>query len=148
MPLQGDKLAASIENAERVKKAIQLRHAGYSWDDIATECGWASRGAAYTQVKRANEHALSEMHEEVGLWRLQGLERYRELIKALWDRRFDEKVAMAIMRIQERIDRLTGAEQPIRFDWGESDVDRALRDIDEEFRRRAARTAGEAVPPA
>lgn len=148
MPLKGDALIDSIENARKVIKGIELRRAGYSWDEIATEVGWASRGAAFTQIERANKAALREMYTEVELYRHESLERLRELVKALWERRADEKVAAEIRRITERMDKLTGAEQPIRIEIGESDVDRALRELDAQIDRRARAAEGETVPPA
>jgi hypothetical protein len=150
MPLKGDANIAALENAERVRQGIALRREGYDWDEIADTVGWASRGAAFTQIERAMRKAQREMFTEVELYRYESLERLRELIKALWPRRADEKVAAEIRRCTERMDKLTGAEpdRTLRIEWGESDVDRALRELDEQITARTAGAAGEAVPPA
>lgn len=38
--------------AMRVKLALELHLAGYRYDDIAAQAGYASRGAAYNAIKR------------------------------------------------------------------------------------------------
>lgn len=38
--------------AEKRKKALDLRRAGWSFDDIATEVGYANRGSAHRAVKQ------------------------------------------------------------------------------------------------
>lgn len=150
MPLRGDQNITELENAQRVKQAVELRRGGSDWDDIADIVGWASRGAAFTQVQRAMKAARREMFAEVELYRMESLDRLRELIKALWPRRADEKVAAEIRRCTERMDKLTGAEpeRKLRVEWGETDVDRALRELDAEVDRRAVAAAGQAVPDA
>jgi hypothetical protein len=39
--------------AEKAKQALELRRAGWSYDDIAEEVGYANRSVAYKAVKRA-----------------------------------------------------------------------------------------------
>lgn len=146
--LKGDANIRDIENATKVRKAIELKHAGYDWDEIADECGWASRGAAFTQVDRFMKRYIRETVTEVEVYRHESLERLRELIKALWDRRADEKVAAEIRRCTERIDKLTGAERPTVIQIEEGDVDRALRELDAQINARAAAAEAEAPPPA
>jgi hypothetical protein len=146
MPLTGDAHIRTLDAAERRREAVRLRREGATWDEVADQVGYASRGAAYTEVERAMKAGLAEMFTETELYRYESLERLRELIKALWPRRQDEKVAAEIRRITERMDKLTGAERPIQFEIGESDVDRALRGIDEEHRRRFGEAARETGP--
>ena len=150
MPLGGQRNGNAVraDVALRRTKAIRMNREGYAWDEIATELGYASRGAAFTDVERAYKQYLAEMFTEADLYRVESLEQLRELIKALWPRREDEKVAAEIRRITERRDKLTGAERPIRIEIGESDVDRALRELDAQIDRRAREAEGETVPPA
>lgn len=146
MPLTGDNNIRTIDAAHKRRQAVALRRAGLSWDEIADTVGYASRGAAFTEVERAMTQGLREMFTETELYRYESLERLRELIRALWPRRENEKVAAEIRRCTERMDKLTGAERPVRIEIGESDVDRALRELDEEIGRRAATATGEAAP--
>jgi hypothetical protein len=148
MGLRGDEKIRAIENAEKVREGIRLRHEGYSWDEVADMVGWASRGAAFTQIDRFMRKVIAETTTDVEVYRFESLERLRELVKALWPRRADEKVAAEIRRCTERMDKLTGAERPTRIEFGEGDVDRAIRELDEQIIARAAGDAGEAGIPA
>lgn len=42
-----------LESQEKARKAVQLRSLRYSYDQIAREVGYASKGAAHTAVKNA-----------------------------------------------------------------------------------------------
>jgi hypothetical protein len=134
--LKGDDKIRQLGAAQKRRMAVELRRAGYSWDDVADAVGYASRGAAYTEVDRALTEAKSLLHTSVEAYRVESIDRRMELIKGLWDRRQDEKVAAEIRRLSDSIDKLTGAERPTVIEFGEGDVDRALRGVDEEFRRR------------
>lgn len=139
MPLGGQRNGNAVraDVAARRTEAIRLTREGYSWQDIADMLGYASRGAAFTDVKRAMQLGLKEMFGETELWRYHLLEQHRELVKSLWPNRGDEKVATVILRTLSAVADLTGAKAPVRYEIGESDVDRLLRDAIEEFNRRA-----------
>jgi hypothetical protein len=117
--LRGDENIRTLQSAAKVRQAIEMRRAGHGWDDIADACGYASRGSVFTQVERAMKAGLAEMFTEAESVPLESLERLRELIKALWPRRADEKVAAEIRRCTERMDKLTGAERPLQIEFGE-----------------------------
>lgn len=55
--------AQRAQTAERRKNAIAMRLAGADWDTIADRLGYASKGAAYTDVQRALEASLTGMRE-------------------------------------------------------------------------------------
>ncbi len=148
MPLQGDKNIMKLDAAEKRRKAVAARREGHSWDEVADIAGYMSRGSAFTEVQKAMKLGLQEMFTETELYRYESLERLRELIKALWPRRGDEKVAAEIRRCTERMDKLTGAERPLQIEIGEGDVDRALRELDAQITARAAGTSGEVDAPA
>lgn len=61
--------AQRAQTAERRKNAIAMRLAGADWDLIREKLGYASRGAAYTDVQRAFETAQAEMRENVATLR-------------------------------------------------------------------------------
>jgi hypothetical protein len=144
MSLEGQQNAQSYEVAVRRREAVRMAREGNSWDDIADTLGYASRGAAFTDVQRAMKQALREMFTETELYRYESLERLRELLKSLWPRREDEKVAREIRLIISDMGDLTGAKAPIKYEIGESDVDRALRELDLEIGRRAAAAESQA----
>ncbi len=53
--MTGTTLAKRAEVADRRKQAILLALDGRSWDQIAAELGYSSRGAAYKDIQRAME---------------------------------------------------------------------------------------------
>lgn len=78
-PLKRAKLSsrsgpARIEAAERMRKAVQLRGAGMAFDDIARECGYTNRGAAYKAVMRAMRDIYREPTREMRELELQRID--------------------------------------------------------------------------
>jgi hypothetical protein len=144
MTLRGRANAISVDVSARRREAVKLAREGESWDDIADTLKYASRGAAFTDVERAMKAGLAEMFVETELYRYESLERLRELLKALWPRRADEKVAGEIRRIISDMNDLTGAKAPMKFEIGEGDLDRLLRDSEAEIGRRTAAAQVEA----
>lgn len=127
--------------------AAQLRREGWDWASIAAEVGYADRATAYNAVKALNDEERSFAYEEVSLYRAEQLERYRDMLRVNWPLMAggSAKHANVVLRVLTRIDKLTGAEAPIKFDLGEGDVDRALRDLEAEIGRRAAAAQVEAA---
>lgn len=64
-----------IEVATRRAEAIRLRTAGVPWEEIKDKLGYASKGAACTDVTRALEVARSELGESVEAMKQLELER-------------------------------------------------------------------------
>jgi hypothetical protein len=127
--------------------AARMRREGHSWDEIAATCGFADKASAYNAVKRLNEQERDLAYEEVTLWRTEQLARYMDVLRVNWPfmKAGSEKHAAIVLRTLTRIDKLTGAEAPIKYDLGEGDVDRALRELDAEINRRAAEAARQAA---
>jgi hypothetical protein len=69
--------------AEKRRRALDLRKAGASFDRIAQEVGYKSKGAAYNAVKAALEETLREPAAEV---RKLELERLDRLFLVVWAR--------------------------------------------------------------
>lgn len=61
--------AQQAKTAERRRNAVAMRLAGADWDTIRERLGYASRGAACTDVKRALDASLAQMHESVAMLR-------------------------------------------------------------------------------
>jgi hypothetical protein len=139
--------ARRVETYRKRARAAELRRAGWRWDDIAAEVGYADKAVAF----RAVEALMNEERElgfgEVSLYRAEQLDRYNALLKAAWEQAEagSKDHLNAAVRILTRIDKLTGAEAPIKHEFGESDVDRAIRELDAEIRRRSAEAARQIV---
>lgn len=76
--------AQRAATAERRTKAVKLRIAGADWDTIKTQCGYASRGAACTDVTRAMEARVAEMNRNVDVLLHMEVERADRLQAAFW----------------------------------------------------------------
>jgi hypothetical protein len=63
-----------IDAAERARKAMQLRAMRHSWDTIAKQCGYSSRGAAATAVKRELARIPREAARELRISELETLD--------------------------------------------------------------------------
>lgn len=77
--------ATRLRVAERRTKAIQLRAAGTSWETIAGELGYASRGAACNDVARALDQRLKEQNDQTEHLRAIELERLDAVEREVWD---------------------------------------------------------------
>lgn len=130
-------------------RAAELRRQGWQWQDIADEVGYSTRGAAWTAVRELLKEHQSLAYEEIALYRQESLDRLTDLLKAAMPGALkgDEKMLREARLIISQIGDLTGEKAPVKVEIGESDVDRAIRELDEELERRAlARAAGEAGP--
>lgn len=102
--------------AERRAKAIALHLAGMDWQAIADRLGYASRGAAYTDVTRALERQQEEEAEQVALARHTELQRLDRLQAAVWfpAMKGDVKAAEVALRVIDRRLKLRGLDAPRR----------------------------------
>lgn len=62
------------ENAERARQALQLRTMRTSWESIARQCGYASRGAAFNAVQRELAKIPREAAKELRTAELEALD--------------------------------------------------------------------------
>ena len=76
--------AQRAKTAQRRSLAIQMHLAGADWDDIADKLGYASRGAAHTDVTRALEAATAQLNRDVDVLRTVELARLDKLQAAFW----------------------------------------------------------------
>lgn len=70
--------------AERRAKAVELRLTGTSYEAIAKELGYSSRGAACQDIGRALEANLAEQRISVEALRQEELQRLDELLAEAW----------------------------------------------------------------
>lgn len=69
------------ETTEKRQRALQLRKAGATYDQVAQQVGYANRGTAYRAVQTALEELPGETVSETMLLDEQRLE---QLVMALW----------------------------------------------------------------
>jgi hypothetical protein len=136
-----------IEYAERDREIVRLKRRGLTYDEIAAT-GICTKDAARIVVNKRAREARDEMFTETALYVAESLDRLSALLDAIWDRAMDgdEKAVAEARRIVSDMGDYTGAKAPIRHEWGESDVDRALRELESELDRRAREAAGQAPP--
>lgn len=102
--------AQSAATAERRKKAIALRIAGVDWQGIADQLGYASRGAACTDVTRALKKNRVEEAEQVEQLRYVESQRLDRLQAVVWGKsvKGDLRAVETALRIIDRRVKLYG----------------------------------------
>ena len=93
--------------AEKRKQALELRRAGWGYQEIADEVGWANKGTAYTQVQKAIKEITRESAKE--LLELE-LERLDDLFSGLYEaaRNGDNFSVDRALKIMDQRARLLG----------------------------------------
>jgi hypothetical protein len=104
------------KTAARRAKAIDLYLNGADWQAIADQLGYASRGAARTDVTRALQQQAEQEAEQVATLRHVETQRLDRLQAGLWPRAIegDVKAAEAVLRIIDRRVTLHGLAAPRR----------------------------------
>lgn len=73
----------------KANAALELRLAGYRWDDIADAMGYTSPASAKTAVERALEQNLMERAEDTADLRKMAAARYERLLRSVWPKAMD-----------------------------------------------------------
>lgn len=110
--------AQRTKTAERRSQAVQLRIAGADWETIARTCGYASRGAACTDVTRAMENATAEATRNADVLRHMELARLDRLQQAFWAQAIkgDNDAARTVLGIIDRRCKLLGLSAPAKVE--------------------------------
>lgn len=97
--------------AARAEQALTLKKAGYGYQTIAQQCGYASRGAAYNAVQRELARTLQAPSDAV---RRLELERMEDLWRPLYAKAIkgDTWSTDRCLAIMERRARLLGLDTP------------------------------------
>lgn len=101
------------ELIDKERKALELRRAGMSYDEIAVAVGYTRSSGAWNAVQRAMKRTLRESGaDEV---RDQELDRLDRLQRAVWPRAIqgDLPAVGAVLRIMERRSKMLGLDAPI-----------------------------------
>lgn len=110
--------AQRAATAARRAKAISMRLAGADYETIARTLGYASRGAAHTDITRALEQYVTEGRVSAEVLREQELRRLDRLQATLWPQALqgDTKVIETVLRIIDRRCRILGLNAPERHE--------------------------------
>jgi hypothetical protein len=107
-----------IAATERQRKALELRKAGASYDQIAKQLGYRGRSGAHKSVMAALKKTLKEPAESV---RKLELARLDEMLLALWPQvKVGNHGAIdRALKIMQRRAALQGLDEPkqVTFDW-------------------------------
>lgn len=138
-----EKVLARLERDEQI---IELTRRGKAVRVIAREVGCDLNTVLRTR-KRSIAEAQDYMFADVRMYVAESLERLSALLDAIWDAAMagNIKALTEARLIISAMGDFTGAKAPVRHDFGESDVDRALREMDAVLNRRVAEAAREAA---
>lgn len=107
----GTKTTALAERREKQAKALELRKAGATYDQIANTLGWANKSGAHKAVQAALDHIIAEPTDEL---RKVHYERLNHLLMAVWPRAQSGELPALdrAVGIMDRIARLYGIDAP------------------------------------
>ena len=115
-----------------------MRLAGLDYDTIATRLGYASRGAAHTDISRALEANVAEMNRSAEVLRQEELQRLDRLQAGVWTAAAagDTRAVETALRIIDRRCKLLGLDAPVRHEVVTLDaVDNEIRRLNAELGR-------------
>ncbi|MDF1565280.1 MAG: hypothetical protein P1V51_19745 [Deltaproteobacteria bacterium] len=101
----------TVAAAHKRRKALELKKAGYTYEIIAQQVGYADRGAAHKAVQTALREITREPAEELLELQLQRLDDMRASVWAR-ARKGDTKAIYAVVKIDEREAKLIGLNAP------------------------------------
>lgn len=135
--------AQQAKTRERRINAIQLYLSGADWEQIARRLGYASRGAAFTDVNRALEEQVVELSSALEVLRKVEAARLDRLQSAIWVQALggDLRAVETALRISDRRALLLGLNRPSQVEVVTYDA------IDQEIRRLQLEL-GQVAPPA
>lgn len=98
-----------IKAVQREKLALERRLQGWSFEEIANDCGYADRSAARKAVMRALDHTVREPIEEAIA---EHLARLDDLVRALHPERHKPPAARVIIQALDQRAKITGLYAP------------------------------------
>lgn len=134
--IQAPEQTAEEKAAEREAKelkVLELRRAGFTFQRIAEEVGYATPSGAQRALERVMTRNVPQAPEE---FRWQELDRLDRMQVALWPRAMkgDDRAIGTIVRLMERRARLVGIDAPQRIQAEVVNYD-GTRDIDGDIER-------------
>ena len=120
-----------LQAAARQKQALKLRLAGASYEDIATQLGYAGRGNAWRSVMAALKATLQEPADQVRILEAARLDR---LLLGVWTQaaKGNQSAIDRAIKIMERRAKLLELDAPTKtqsaitgdvyLSWGDDDI--------------------------
>lgn len=143
--------ARAIDAAERTRKALALRRAGASYEQIAKELGLSNKSAAHKMVKRGIESIPREAAEDV---RELELSRLDTMSRALWEKaaKGDGFAIERMLKIMKRRAEYLGLDAPKKQEHsgpegGPIDISSAGDRVRSRLASLASRTGEGSAPP-
>lgn len=126
---------------EKQRKALELRKAGATFQQIADQVGWKNTSSAYQAVKQALEDAIREPREEV---RDLQYERLNHMLLTLWPQiQAGDRGAMdTALRIMDKMDRIIGTDAPTQHEVAHSGAVLVIQSDEDEYINGLKRMAG------
>lgn len=109
----GKQLKVDPDVIDREVRALDLRRAGLSYQQIAKEVGWAAESSAFRAVKRALERSLKEPAEAVRQFESERLDDWLLKLMPAIERGEPRSIEVAL-KISERRSKLLGLDMPSR----------------------------------
>lgn len=96
-----------VRSAQTQAKALALRAQGFSYEEIAAECGLRSKSSAWTAVMNALQSTRAENIDEVRALELMRLD---DITRRLWPRvqACDLRAISTYLKVSERRSKITG----------------------------------------
>lgn len=101
----------AVESAEKQRRILELRKAGYTLDQIADELGYADASGVHHALTRTLERTVGEPAQEL---RALEADRLDEMWRKVWEKldRGDVGVVETLIRLQARRAKLLGLDVP------------------------------------
>jgi hypothetical protein len=133
-----------LARAERDRRIVELKRRGRTYAEIAFEVG-CDKNTARVAFMAAVREAAADRFTETALYVAEHMEQLGALLDAVWDRamRGDDKATAEARRIIMAMADLDGSKAPVKHEFGESDLDRSIRELGEVLNRRAAAAEGQ-----
>lgn len=113
--VRGKGTAKKADTAERRRKALELRKAGATYEQIAEQLDYDNRGSAWKAVDAALKEITAEPAAEV---RQLELERLDALLLSLWKQARGGNLGAVdrVLRLMERRSKYLGLDSPARME--------------------------------
>jgi len=104
-----------LEAALRMKRALELRMAGYTYQEIATAVGYKTRQGAIMAVEALLARTLTPPAEQ---WRALTVERLTKVLQVFWQpmAEKDEKAAAVVLKAISDLREILGIDAPTQHE--------------------------------
>lgn len=134
-----------IVQREKERRAIEMRKAGATYDQISKQLGWASPSSAHTAVKKGMDRLITEPAEELRNLQYQ---RLNHLLLVSWPhaQTGDDRAIATCLSIMQRMDALMGTEAPQKTEHTHSAAVMVIDGDSDSYIAALKRMAGEFEP--